>query len=96
VLVILPDLHNLVKIELLTAEDFMPTHIEVNPNVCHGKPVIRGTRIMVRTILGALAGGDSISDILENYPGLTFEDVEAAVAYAIELVDDTQVSISVS
>lgn len=73
----------------------MPNAIEVNPNICHGKPVIRGTRIMVRTILGALAGGDSISDILKNYPELTLEDIEAAVGYAIELVDDTQVSISV-
>ncbi|RPH94349.1 MAG: DUF433 domain-containing protein [Calditrichaeota bacterium] len=74
----------------------MPNSIEVNPQICHGKPVIRGTRILVRTILGALAGGDSISDILKNYPELTFADVEAALAYAIELVDDTQVSISVS
>ncbi len=73
----------------------MQNRIEVNPKVCHGKPVIRGTRIMVRNILGALAGGDSIADILKNYPELTYEDVEAAIAYAIELVDDTQVSIMV-
>jgi len=73
----------------------MENHIEVNPKMCHGKPVIRGTRIMVRNILGALAGGDSIADILKNYPELTYEDVEAAIAYAIELVDDTQVSIMV-
>ena len=73
----------------------MQNHIEVNPKVGHGKPVIRGTRIMVRNILGALAGGDSIADILQNYPELTYEDVEAAIAYAIELVDDTQVSIKV-
>lgn len=73
----------------------MQNHIEVNPKVCHGKPIIRGTRIMVRNILGALAGGDSIVDILQNYPELTYEDVEAAIAYAIELVDDTQVSIKV-
>ena len=68
----------------------MKDRIEVNPHICHGKPVIRGTRIMVRNILGSLAGGDSISDILENYPELTVEDIEAALAYAIELVDDTQ------
>jgi len=73
----------------------LQNRIEVNPKVCHGKPVIRGTRIMVRNILGALAGGDSIADILKNYPELTYEDVEAAIAYAIELVDDTQVSIMV-
>jgi uncharacterized protein (DUF433 family) len=71
----------------------MHNRIEVNPEVCHGKPVIRGTRIMVRNILGSLAGGDSINDILENYPELTYEDIEAAIAYAIELVDDTQVTM---
>ncbi|MGH7496113.1 MAG: DUF433 domain-containing protein [bacterium] len=73
----------------------MENHIEINPEVCHGKPVIRGTRIMVRNILGSLAGGDSISDILQNYPELTYEDIEAAIAYAIELVDDTQVTMKV-
>lgn len=73
----------------------MHIRIEVNPTVCHGKPVIRGTRIMVRNILGSLAGGDSIQDILKNYPEITYEDIEAAIAYAIELVDDTQVSMIV-
>ncbi|MBC8184792.1 DUF433 domain-containing protein [candidate division KSB1 bacterium] len=74
----------------------MYNRIEVNPEVCHGKPVIRGTRIMVRNILGALAGGDSIKDILQNYPELTLADIKTAIAYAIELVDDTQLSIKVS
>ena len=73
----------------------MNNRIEFKPEVCHGKPVIRGTRIMVRNILGALAGGDSIRDILQNYPELTRADIKAAVAYAIELVDDTQLSIRV-
>jgi len=74
----------------------MEHRIEVNPEVCHGKPVIRGTRIMIRNILGSLAGGDSIHDILQNYPELNFEDIEAALSYAIELVDDTQVSMKVA
>ena len=69
----------------------MHDRIEVNPEICHGKPVIRGTRIMVRNILGSLAGGESITDILKNYPELTTEDIRAAIAFAIELVDDTQV-----
>ncbi len=72
----------------------MNNRIEVNPAVCHGKPVIRGTRIMVRNILGSLAGGDSVSDILKNYPELSQEDIAAAIEYAIELVDDTQLSMS--
>jgi uncharacterized protein (DUF433 family) len=83
------------KIFFSRNEDSMNNRIEVNPDVCHGKPVIRGTRIMVRNILGALAGGDSIKDILQNYPDLTLADIKAAIAYAIELVDDTQISIRV-
>jgi len=62
----------------------MNNRIEINPEVCHGKPVIRGTRIMVRNILGSLAGGDSIQDILKNYPELTRQDIKAAIAYAIK------------
>jgi uncharacterized protein (DUF433 family) len=71
----------------------MNNRIEVTPEICHGKPVIRGTRIMVRNILGSLAGGDSIQDVLCNYPELTLADIKAAIAYAIELVDDTQITI---
>jgi len=51
---------------------------------------------MIRNILGALAGGDSMEDIIRNYPELTFEDIKAVIAYAIELVDDTQISFKVS
>jgi uncharacterized protein (DUF433 family) len=69
----------------------MNDRIEVNPEICHGKPVIRGTRIMVRNILGAFAAGESMNDILKSYPEFTAEDIAAALAYAIELVDDTQV-----
>ncbi len=71
----------------------MNDRIEVNPEICHGKPVIRGTRIMVRNILGSLAGGKSFQDIIKNYPELTAADIESAIFYAIELVDDTQLSM---
>jgi len=53
--------------------------IEVNPAICGGKPVIRGTRILVRNILGMIAGGYSVERILESYPELTREDVSAAL-----------------
>jgi uncharacterized protein (DUF433 family) len=65
--------------------------IEVNPAICSGKPVIRGTRIMVRNILGMVAGGYSVDQIVAAYPELTREDVLAAVEYAAEVVDDLQV-----
>jgi uncharacterized protein (DUF433 family) len=73
----------------------MTDRIEVDPDICHGKPVIRGTRIMIRNILGSLAGGDSINEILASYPEISKEDITAAIEYAIELVDDTEVSIRV-
>ncbi|MCS6918657.1 MAG: DUF433 domain-containing protein [Fimbriimonadales bacterium] len=58
-----------------------------DPNICSGKPVIRGTRIMVRNILGMVAGGYTLERILEAYPELTPEDVRAALEYAAEVVD---------
>lgn len=68
--------------------------IEVNPAICSGKPVIRGTRIMVRNILGMIAGGYSIDRILSSYPELTHEDVTAALEYAARVIDEDQVIAS--
>ncbi len=56
--------------------------ISVNPDVCHGKACIAGTRIMVSVILDNLAEGKTtIEEILENYPTLTKEDIQAAILY---------------
>jgi len=63
----------------------MNERIQIDPRVCHGKPVIRGTRVLVSTILGALSGGDSIAEVLEDYPNIREEDVRAALAFAGEL-----------
>lgn len=63
----------------------MHDRIELNPMVCHGKPVIKGTRVMVSTILGALSAGDSVEMILEDYPNVAREDITAALAFASEL-----------
>ena len=65
--------------------------IEINPTVCSGKPVIRGTRVMVRNILGMVAGGYTTERVLESYPELTREDVVAALEYAARVVDEDQV-----
>lgn len=65
--------------------------IEINPAVCSGKPVIRGTRIMVRNILGMVAGGYTTERVLESYPELTPDDVMAALEYAARVVDEDQV-----
>ncbi len=65
--------------------------IEVNPAICSGKPVIRGTRIMVRNILGMVAGGYTVDKIVASYPELAREDVTAAIEYAANIVDEVQV-----
>ena len=59
--------------------------ISVDPNICFGKPCIRGTRIWVSLILDFLASGMSIKEILAEYPGLTEEDIRAAIAYGAEM-----------
>ena len=56
--------------------------IEINPAICHGRPVVRGTRIMVSQILGALSGGDTIEDVLMDYPSLSAEDLSAVFSFA--------------
>ena len=59
--------------------------ISVDPNVCFGKPCIRGTRIWVSLLLDFLAAGASVEEILADYPHLTREDVLAAIAYGAEM-----------
>ncbi len=59
--------------------------ISVDPNVCFGKPCIRGTRIWVSLILDFLANGTTIAEILAEYPQLTEEDIRAAIAYGAEM-----------
>jgi uncharacterized protein (DUF433 family) len=58
------------------------SRITVSADICHGKPTIRGSRIMVETILGHLSAGDSVDDLLEVFPDIEREDVLAALAYA--------------
>ena len=65
--------------------------IIVDPKICSGKPVIRGTRIMVKNILGMMAGGYTVDRILAAYPELTREMVQAALEYAAAVIDEEQV-----
>jgi len=66
---------------------YMDSRICIDPAVCHGKPVIRGSRVLVSTVLGALAGGDSIEAILADYPTISRDDVAAALEFASTLSD---------
>jgi uncharacterized protein (DUF433 family) len=64
--------------------------VVVDPRICHGKPCIRGTRIMVSVILDNLAEGLTPQQIVEEYPPLTPEDVQAALGYAAELTREEE------
>jgi uncharacterized protein (DUF433 family) len=61
--------------------------ITINPDVCNGKPTIRGMRITVKTVLEFLAAGESIENILKAYPILEREDISAALQYASAILD---------
>lgn len=69
-------------------------HISVDPNVCHGQACIRGTRIMVSVILDNLAAGLKPEEILKDYPSLSAEAIQAAVAYAADLARERVVPLS--
>ena len=68
-------------------------HITVDPLVCHGKACIKGTRIMVSVVLDNLVAGLSNEEIIENYPSLNRESVQAAIAYAAELTRERVVGM---
>jgi uncharacterized protein (DUF433 family) len=67
--------------------------ISIDPNVCFGKPCIRGTRIWVSLIVDNLAAGISEEEILASYPSLMKDDIRAALAYAAELTHDRYVPL---
>jgi len=65
-------------------EDLL-SRIAIDPNICHGKPCIRGHRIWVSLILDFLAGGATPEEILDNYPGIEEADIRACIAYGAEM-----------
>lgn len=70
---------------------YLLARITTNPKVMVGKPTIRGLRITVEQILKALAAGISVSELLEEYPELEQEDIQAVLLYAAEPVSEEQV-----
>lgn len=64
--------------------------ISIDPDVCHGKPRIKGTRVMVSIILDYLKAGETIETILRQYPTLAADDVRAALAYAAWLAHEEE------
>jgi uncharacterized protein (DUF433 family) len=68
-------------------------YITVDPNICHGKACIRGTRIMVSVILDNLAAGLTPEEIVHSYPSLNHEAVRAAITYAAALARERVVAL---
>lgn len=65
----------------------MYARISVDPKVCHGKPVIKGTRVLVSNILSYLATGSTIDEIVKDYPQITKEDILDAISFGSFLSD---------
>ncbi len=64
----------------------MSERIVIDPEICNGRPVVNGTRITVQTVLEFLAAGDTIDEVLEEYPTLTREDVQACLGWVSRLM----------
>ena len=69
-------------------------YITVDPEICHGRACIAGTRVLVATVLDNLAAGLSAEEITRSYPSLTPESVKAAVLYAAELARERVLSLT--
>ena len=67
--------------------------ITTDPEICHGKPCIRGLRYPVQTVLEWLAGGMTVAEILDDYPDLESDDIYAALAYAARLAQTNRVEL---
>jgi uncharacterized protein (DUF433 family) len=66
----------------------MHERIAVDPNICHGQACVKGTRIPVHQIIGMLANGDTIDELLKEYPSLQREDILACLEYAASLAEE--------
>ena len=66
----------------------MDERLSIDPRVCHGQACIRGTRIPVHQIVRMLANGDTVEGLLEDYPSLEREDIQAALNYAATLAEE--------
>jgi uncharacterized protein (DUF433 family) len=74
--------------------DALLARITVDPNVCFGKPCIRGHRIWVSLVLDFLADGMTVQEILAQYPELTAEHIRACIAYGAEMARERHVDLS--
>ena len=66
----------------------MYERISIDPKICHGQACVKGTRIPVHQIVRMLANGDTIEELLQDYPSLTREDILACLDYAASLAEE--------
>jgi uncharacterized protein (DUF433 family) len=67
----------------------MPSsRVSIDPNICHGQACVTGTRIPVHQVVHMLANGDTVDDLLIEYPSLSIEDVMACLEYAADLAEE--------
>ena len=71
----------------MNATHFINGRITIDPELCNGKPTLRGKRITVQTILEFLSAGETSEEILHQYPSLEAEDINACLAFACKLMD---------
>lgn len=72
----------------------MENRITINPEICHGKPTIRNSRLLVTTILELLASGMTYEELLADYPNLEVEDIHACLNFAAQIVNFRSVSVA--
>ncbi|MHA1132481.1 MAG: DUF433 domain-containing protein [Candidatus Helarchaeota archaeon] len=70
--------------------------ISIDPEICHGKPCIKGTRIPVYLILEMLEHGLSFKEILEEYPHITVDDIKACIKFAKALINNEEINLIVN
>jgi uncharacterized protein (DUF433 family) len=79
-------------IQEATVQDWK-SRITIDPNVCHGRPCIKGTRVWVSLIVDNLAAGSTEEEIIEAYPALQKEDIRAALSFAAEMTRERFVDL---
>ena len=72
------------------------SRISIDPEICHGKPCIKGTRIPVYLILEMLEHGLSFKEILEEYPHITVDDIKACIKFAKALINNEEINLIVN
>lgn len=68
--------------------EFISERITIDPDICNGKPTIRGKRITVQTVMEFLSNGDTNQEILDQFPSLQNEDIEACLKFASKLMQN--------